>query len=259
MTNPDDEAILRCRRGTHCADARTQPNTQPDGTTITTRTPAWATTPNGLCQMDSTLVLRAIEQLPRDYLELGLLLGKTSRSLDAPTAGTRELPVPIRLGVEALQAEIAWELAIWASAVAEQSGFTFTEAGRHHHRVRYAAGWLTGRWPTLLTLPPTAVVRLDGREERQSGRNPAVGSEEDGVDGALRLLHLHEQVTVIEGRTHRAHQLWSPCPRCQTLALRREEGSPHVDCGRCGHRMNMDQYDQLANVLAVAYGAEVAA
>jgi hypothetical protein len=252
VTSPD-EAILRCRRGPRCADARRHATTQPDGTTNTSHEPAWATTPDGLCQMDTTLVLRAIEQLPRDYLELGILLGKTGRSLDVPIGGTRELPIPIRLGIEALQAEILWELAIWASAVADQSGFTFVEAGRHHHRVRYAAGWLTGRWPALLTLPVTAVVRLDGKEERQSGRSLPVGTEEDGVNGALRLLHLHEQVTFVEGRTHRAHQLWSPCPRCQTLALRREEGSPHVDCGRCGHRMNMDQYDQLAGVLASAY------
>jgi hypothetical protein len=257
VTAPD-ETILRCRRGPHCADTRRHTTTQPDGSTTASHEPAWATTPDGLCRMDTTLALRAIEQLPRDYLELGILLGKTSRSLDAPTGGTRELPVPIRLSVEALQAEILWELAIWASAVAEQSGFTFVEAGRHHHRVRYAAGWLTGRWPALLTLPVTAVVRLDGKEERQSGRSLPVGTEEDGVNGALRLLHLHEQVTFVEGRTHRAHQLWSPCPRCQTLALCREEGSPHVDCGRCGHRMNMDQYDQLAGVLAVAYGAEAA-
>ena len=251
MTSPD-ETILRCRRGPHCADTRHGTNTHPDGTTTPQHTPAWATTPNGLCRIDTTLVLRAVEQLPRDYLELGQLLGKTSRSLDTPTAGTRELPVPLRLGILALQEEIAWELSIWGSVVAERDGFHFPHRTRPAHRIRHAAGWLTGRWPTLLTVPPTAVVRLDGRDERRSGRSLAVGSEEDGVDGALRLLRLHEQVAMVEGRTHRAHKLWSPCPRCQTLALRREEGSPHVVCACCGHLMSMDQYDALADVLAHA-------
>jgi hypothetical protein len=253
------ETIRRCRRGDRCADARTHTTTLPDGTTGRARLPAWSTEDGDLCHVDTTHVLRAVEQLPRDYLELGLLLGKTGGSHSAPTGGTRDLPVPLRLGVLTLQEAIVTELAIWAGPVAELDGFSFTETGRPEHRVRYASGWIVGRWPSLLSVPPIDVARLDGREERLSGRNAATLTEEDGVDGALGLLALHERVEQVEGRTHRAHQLWSPCPRCQTLALRREEGSPHVVCQRCGHLMNMDQYDQLADVLAHANGAGAAA
>lgn len=258
MTTPDDVS-LRCRRGTHCTDARRTPTTLPDGSTKRVRMPAWATTPNGLCRMDVTLAQRAVQQLPADYWELSVLLGKTSRPLGTYAASSRDLSVPIRLNVEALQAAIVVELDIWAGPVAEASGMTYIETGRHSHHVRYASGWITGRWPLLLTLPVMDVLRLDGRDERLSGRNPAVSSEEDGVDGALRLLDLHDQVTAVAGRTHRAERLWSPCPRCQRLALERQEGGSHVDCGRCGHRMPLDQYEQLASVLAAAYGDEVAA
>lgn len=257
MTAPTETGL--CRRGTRCADARHQRTTHDDNTTTVEYVPARATTPGGLCRIDTDHTLRAIEQLPRDYVELSLLLGKTSRTLDAPTGGTRELPVPIRLGVEALQAEIAWELTIWGSVVAERDGFEFPHRARPAHRVRHAVGWLTGRWPTLLTLPTTAVVRLDGRDERLSGRSTAIASEEDGVDGALRLLWLHDRAMATGGHTRRVHRLWSPCPRCQTLALRREEGSPWVDCACCAHRMSLDAYEELADVLAHAYRPEAAA
>lgn len=257
MTTPDDTS-LRCRRGKRCTDARRVRTTQEDGSTTTIRMPAWATAPNGLCRMDVTLAHRAIQQLPADYWELSVLLGKTSRPLGTYASSSRELAVPIRLNVEALQAAIVVELDIWAGPVAEASGMTYIEAGRDSHHVRYASGWITGRWPLLLTLPVMDLLRLDGHEERLSGRNPAIASEEDGVDGALRLLDLHDQVTALAGRTHRAERLWSPCPRCQRLALERQEGSAHVDCQRCGHRMPLDQYEQLASVLAAAYGDEVA-
>ncbi|HEY3482626.1 MAG TPA: hypothetical protein VGL02_27385 [Streptomyces sp.] len=253
MTSPD-EASLRCRRGTHCTNSRR--TTTADGPV---HTPDWSTTPNGLCRTDTTLTLRAIEQLPRDYWELSHLLGKTAARTDAPTAGTRDLPVPIRLGVLTLQEQIAAELAIWAAPVAELDGFTFTEHGRPEHVVRYATGWITGRWPSLLTLPEITVARLDSSDERLSGRASVHTTDEDGVDGALNLLALHERVEQVEGRTRRAHKLWSPCPRCQTLALRREEGSPWVDCAHCGHRMTLDAYDQLADILAHAYQSGAAA
>lgn len=257
MTAPD-EATLRCRRGTRCTDARRTPATQPDGSTKRVRVPAWATDPNGLCRMDATLVYRAVQQLPADYWELSVLLGKTARPLGTDASSSRDLAVPIRLNVEALQTAIVVELDIWAAPVAEHSGMTYTEAGRSSHHVRYASGWITGRWPLLLDLPVMAVLRLDGDDERVSGRNPTVASEEDGVDGGLRLLHLHDQVTAVAGRTHRAERLFSPCPKCQRLALERQEGAGHVDCQRCGHRMPLDEYEQLASVLAAAYGDEAA-
>ncbi|MDX3661305.1 hypothetical protein PV646_28705 [Streptomyces sp. ID05-26A] len=257
MTTPD-EISLRCRRGKNCIDARAQRVTLPDGDSARVRMPAWATSPNGLCRQDVTLTLRAAQQLPADYWELSVLLGKTSRPLSTYASSSRDLAVPIRLNVEALQAAIVVELDIWAAPVAEHSGMTYVEAGRGSHHVRYASGWITGRWPLLLAVPVTTVMRLDGHDERLSGRNPTVTSDEDGVDGALRLLDLHDQVTALAGRTHRAEKMWSPCPLCQRLALERQEGSNLVGCKLCGHLMTLDDYERLASVLAAAYGDEVA-
>ena len=258
MSTPDDVSLL-CRRGRRCTDARRTRTTLEDGTTTTARVPAWATAPNGLCRMDTTLAHRAIQQLPADYWELSVLLGKTARPLGTYAASSRELAVPIRLNVEALQTAIVVELDLWAAPVAEASGMTYAETGRASHRVRYASGWITGRWPLLLTLPAMDVLRLDQDDEHLSGRAGFANSEEDGVDGALQLLDLHDQVTALADRTHRAHRLWSPCPKCSRLSLERQEGSGHVDCTLCGHRMPLNEYEQLASVLAAAYGDEAAA
>lgn len=254
----DSEPSQRCRRGTRCADATRQRVTAEDGSTSRVRLPAWATTPGGLCRMDTTLAYRAIQQLPADCAELSTLLAKTSRPIGVYASSSRDLSVPIRLNVEALQAKIVVELDIWAAPVAEFSGFTYTEIGRGGHRAHYASGWIVGRWPLLLQLPVMTVARLDGDDERLSGRNPVVLADEDGVDGALRLLRLHDQVTDIAGRTHRAERLWSPCPQCQRVALERQEGADHVDCACCGHRMTLAEYERRASVLAVAYEDEVA-
>lgn len=259
MNHDQQEATLRCRRASHCADAQTHKNTNPDATTNSARIPAWATTPNGLCRMDTTIVRRAIEQLPADYFELSVLLGKTSSGSTEYVAASRELPVPIRLNVEALSAAIVVELDLWAAPVAEASGFTYIETGRPEHRVKHASGWITGRWPVLLDLPPIDITRIDGRDETTSGRNPLVYSEEDGVTGALALHRLHEQVTNLAGRSHRAHRLNAPCPRCQRLTLERQEGAARVDCILCGHYMTLDAYEQLTNVLVGAHSPGVAA
>lgn len=257
MTTPD-EASLRCRRGKACTDARAQRVTLPDGESARVRMPAWATAPNGLCQLDTTQARSAISFLDMDYDELSVLLGKTSQPLSSYASSSRDLAVPIRLNVEALQTAIVVELDIWATPVAEASGMTYTETGRGSHHVDYGIGWIIGRWPLLLTLPPMAVARIDGRNERLSGRNPIVVTEEDGVDGALRLLDLHDQVTALAGRTHRAHRMWSPCPQCQRLALERQEGSGHVDCTECGFRETLDSYEKRAEVLATAYEGKAA-
>jgi len=258
VTHPD-EATLLCRRGPRCANTTPTTTTLSDGTTLRAHVPDRATTPGGLCRTDLNRARAAIDQLPRDYLELSLLLGKSGARTDLPTTGTRERPVPLRLGVLALQEEIATELALWAGPVAELDGFVFTERGRPEHLVRYASGWIIGRWPSLLAVPLTTVARLDGRDERLSGRSGVDVTEEDGVDGALRLLELHERTEAVEGRTHRAHRLYLPCPNpaCQRMTLERQEGSDRVDCRRCGHRMPLDEAERLTGILAAAYEGRV--
>jgi hypothetical protein len=286
VTDPD-EASLRCRRGDRCTNTHPTTHTRPDGTTSRDHIPDWATTPGGLCRTDTTRVQRALEQLPRDYLELSLLLGKTGSTLDAPTGGTRELPVPIRLGVLGLQEDIVAEVDLWAEAVADHAGLPWhTQSARAEQAVRagrmLAAGCtlLAAHLDTLLTLPPVdQVAWVPGEAHVQLARCPGghwhpeggvcrevhvrevwhddhrQWAARDGIDGALALLGLHERAEQVEGRTHRAHRLWAPCPnpQCQALALERPEGSDRVNCRRCLNTWSLEEYEQRASILASAY------
>lgn len=286
MTAPA-EPDQRCRRGPRCANT-----TRQHTTTGTHHLPDWATTPDGLCRTDTTKTLRAVQQLPRDYLELSLLLGKTGSRIDAPTGGTRERPVPLRLGVLTLQEEITYQVDLWAEAVADHHNLPWhpqnartaraTQAGR-----ALAAGCalLATHLDALLALPPVEHLAWTTGEPRVQrvhcpgghwhpdggicpelhvrqvwGDDHREWQQHDGVDGALALLGLHERVEQVEGRTHRAHRLWSPCPNpaCQALALERQEGSGHVDCRRCGHREPLERYEVRADVLAKAYEGSAA-
>jgi hypothetical protein len=287
VTAPD-EAALRCRRGPRCGNTTRHTLIGGGGLHL----PDWATTPGGLCRTDTTKTLRAVEQLPRDYLELGLLLAKTGSRVDAPTGGTRERPVPLRLGVLTLQEEITAEVELWAEAVADQHGLPWHSQNARTARATHAgralaAGCtlLSTRHDALLALPPVGHLAWAPSEPRVQratcpgghwhtdggvctdvhvrevwGDDRREWQERDGVDGALALLALHERVEQVEGRTHRAHRLWSPCPEptCQALALERPEGAGHVYCRRCGHREPLERYEERADVLAKAYEGSAA-
>lgn len=247
----DDEVLLRCRRGPRsCVDV--QPHdvvvTMIEGRREVTRNlrdrvPAWATVRGGLCRSDTQVVRRAVEQLPADYRELWELVGKGSTGGGAMVSSSRELPVPIRLGVEALAASILTELERWAVEVADGAGFVLN-GGRPQARADCAGGWLAALPGRFLQLPPMRVLRHT--------RFGPVVDEEDGVDGAIMLLTLHDQVTSLAGRDERAERLWTPCPYCHRVTLEHPEGRDFVHCVRCAHRMSWADYAEQVRGLADA-------
>jgi hypothetical protein len=247
----DDPSSL-CYRAEACTDTRTRQITNPDNTTGRVRIPARATQPGLLCRMDTTMTATAIQQLPMDYLELSTLLGK-STTTEVLTSGTRELPIPIRLGVAVLAEEIVDEAERWAEVVAASVGDWYAPAGTLLERVTAAADRVAGQFEPLLRLPATWHARLDTSEHTQSGKDTIRYTEEAGIDGALRLLALHERTTQLAGRTRRAERLHAPCPKCHRLALEHEEGSDRVGCRRCGEPMPLAAYERHAGVLTVAY------
>lgn len=248
----DDETSWLCARRNHCTDARTETVHNDDGTTSRVRQPARATAAGLLCRTDTTAVRAAVQQLPMDFLELSTLLRKTSTS-EPPISGTREPPVPIRLGVAVLADAILEEAERWAEQLAESTGFWYLPAGTRLHRLRYAVGWLAGLYERLLRLPASWHARLDPTEELTSGKDSVSYQLETGLAGALRLLDLHDRTRMLAGRSHRAERMNAPCPKCHRLALERQEGQSHVDCLRCGYRTTLDDYEESASVLAASY------
>jgi hypothetical protein len=251
----DDPSML-CYRASACADTRTRAVTLPDGTPGRVRVPARATDPGLLCRMDTTTTHAAIQQLPMDYLELSTLLAKGAAT-GIPTSGTRELPVPIRLGVAVLGEQIVDEVERWAEVVAAAAGDWHVPAGSQLERVTSAADRIAGQFEELLHLPPDWHQRLDTTEHTRSGCDVARYTWEAGIDGALRLLYLHERTTLLAGRTQRAERLHAWCPNCHRIALERDDGSPNVNCRRCLHRMSLDDYEEHAGALAHGYEAHV--
>lgn len=247
-----DDPSTRCYRGPQCGDARKRAVELDDGTTRRYLIPEQATEPGLLCRLDTTLVRSAVQQLPMDYLELSTLLGKTL-TIEAPTSGTRELPVPIRLGIAVLADAILDELERWAERLADSVGMWYVAAGTRGDRIRFAGGWLAGLPERLLRLPATWHMRLDPTEQHLSGKDSTRWEHESGLDGALRLLDLHERTTMLAGRGRRPEHLNAPCPACGRLALEHDEGASHVDCRRCGERMSLDRYERHAGVLTRFY------
>lgn len=254
-----------CRRGRDCTDAQDRDVVVDGGdqdTAVTVRRlmPAPAAVPGGLCPLCTSGVRHALQQLPADYRELHGLLGKGSGGGGMPVSGSRELQVPIRLGVDALAHAILDEVERWAPSVAYRCGFPFWRSGRPQDRVEHASGWLLHRLPQFLRLPVRAVARLDGRETRmRSGRNPQRRSWEDGVDGAVVLLRLHDQVGAVAGRVERSVRLSMPCPECGRRAMEQPDGPTglrdYAHCTRCHHTMSMDSYRQQSMLLAASDGA----
>jgi hypothetical protein len=228
----------RCRRANRCPERERLA----DGTVLGGQIPAT----DGLCPSCTRHTEQAITELPVDYTELDMLLGKTSAIGGPLVGGTRELPVPIRLSIEAVQAAIVHEVWCWAESVAEvmRIGWDSYDTGhsRPGFRVQRATRLLGSATSVLLSLRNVVHIGWD------TDRPAAV--ERDGITGALLLLDLHHQTRQVAGRTRLVHRLPAPCPRCWFSALERPNGDDIITCTNCARRYTWDEYDKLCNALA---------
>lgn len=238
-------------------------------------------TRDGLCRICTDHVSQAIRHLPLDVAELTVLMAANGASSNTgKIRSTPTPPIPIRVGIEALRAEIDDELQCWAEPVAERLGIDWDTDARHHsrlgHRVQAAARLLAAAVPTLLVLgaQEQPAWTADGRPalsvDLESDPGPAAWailerdmtwpyrpiratSVRSGIDGALHLMELHRQVFAAAGRTKLVHRLTGPCPWCGQRTLTRENGASQVVCesGRCrGREVPERYYDWLAAVVA---------
>lgn len=228
----------RCIRVDRCADATTV-----DGV----RVGAAVNTSAGLCLADERHVARAIEALPRDYVGLHLAIGKASTGTTEFVASSRELPVPLRLDVEALQAEIVAEAVRWAEPVAEAVGHAWDTQHARDSRpgplLTQACALLAGRLSVLLALRGVPQLVWDVDHHRTV-------LERDGVDGALRLLDLHHRAGRVLAVDRKVYRLPEPCPRCSVSALEHVDGADEVHCAACAAGFTWDRYRALTDPLA---------
>jgi hypothetical protein len=225
----------RCRRGQYCADWETAEDK---------RIGRRIEKPDGLCNTCTRHVERTIAELPIDYVSLNTILGKGATVGGEPVRMTKELPVPIRLHIEALQRAMVYEVDLWATSVASAMRVQWNPPGG----VR--PGWRLDRACSLLAT--SLDTFLDLRDEKHTvweyGHRYAIAR--DGVDGALTMLRLHHRARVFLGATKLVHQLPVPCPRCEAMALEREDGSDCIECRECNRPYTWTEYEHLCLILA---------
>lgn len=226
-------------------------------------------TERGLCTVCTQTVRNEIPHLAADYRELASLLPAGGDATGEMVTSTRDLPVPIRLSVEALMKAIDVEVTVWAEQVATAIGAEWDAAAAHSSRgavrVGAAVDILANTTDTLTTLP--AVTRDVYRHgERAYSWHPVPATEDssddgagwwealyrtqDGLDAALTMLELHDRTRILAGRGELVHRLPAPCPRCDRLTLVRPNGKDHVECEACHHRWPESDYTRLCLVLA---------
>lgn len=259
----------RCVRGDRCADAELVGGVKVGGTT---------NTETGLCVTCTTHVARAIEALPEGYVGLALALGKSGSADGELVSSSRELPVPVRLEVEALQRELVDEVEVWAEAVAGVLDVRWdTQASRDSRAGRVltrGCALLANHMPVLLALRDFEYLAwVPGRLLEQSvkcvgGHWTAEGGictedhwkpvwqdgyrepvTRDGVSAALGLLALHHRVRKAVGIDRLVRRLREPCPHCRVAGLTHADGADVVDCRQCGIRFTWDEYRRRTDPL----------
>lgn len=230
----------RCRRGTRCPERERFDDNTVLGGAIPTE--------DGICLSCMRDTEQSITALPADYVELDMALGRGSSAGGAPVSGTRELPVPIRLAVEAMQSEIVHETSCWAESCAEvlcaDWDSQLDRDSRPGVRLQRAARLLAGSLSVLLALRDVCHITWDDGHRTEATR--------DGVTGAVILLDLHWRARATLGRTRRVERLRTACFGCDRAALEHPDGADIVTCAACHLWWTWDDYLELSDPLLAA-------
>lgn len=240
----------QCRRAERCAEWVWWDTTHPDtGAPTRLRVGADINSTDGLCLACIRHTERALSDLPRDYTELAMLLGRTGNTAGEPVSGSRELPVPIRLGVEAVQAAMVAEATCWAEAVAETLQVEW-DSHRVDHHTRPGVALQRAAHLLANAMSPLLAVRGWTRMVWQPDGCTPIPETRDGVDGAVTLLELHHQARRILGVTRVVFRMPAPCGGCRRLTLCQDNGGDTIYCTWCPRRYTEDEYDTYAHALA---------
>lgn len=219
----------RCGSSGRCVD-RERVDTRWEGAQLSSAT--------GLCPRCVHRLRRTLRALPMDVLELNQLVAATGTDHRSKVSGSRELPVPIRLGIVELRANLVTEVWFWAEVVSAATGSA-----------------LRITWPReqvdLLALRTKAAA--DFLEIRIAD---LLGEEViEGLAGALVLQELHHRVRRVAGRTKLVHRLTPACPWCDARALVRHNGSDRVECEGCGKDIDEKHYSWFVKTLVAQEAA----
>ncbi|HEX5522818.1 MAG TPA: hypothetical protein VFX53_05190 [Pedococcus sp.] len=229
----------RCVRAGRCVAADI--DTQSDR-----RRGAATSLPDTVCDGCAERVVRALRELPRDYVALEAILGHHARAVEK-VSGSPELPVPPRLDVLVAQADIDIELSTWAAPVAAELNIVWDVARMAAQR----PGPRLTRAARLLAVNVVLLLRL-GPVEVMGWTYGPVRTTRTGVEGALRLLDLHQRAQLLITGGPGDSRLSVPCPSCEGVLIRRN-GADHVECQGCPRTWPEADYRRLCVILAEDY------
>lgn len=176
-----------------------------------------------LCRRCWTQMEQTVAELPAvfDWLHRSLPAGGGGRG-DVIT-GTRDKPVPIRVGVHDHRQQIQATLVSWVRLVCEERGLR----GPDRSDPEATATWLGHQLDWCAGQPWVEDLSAEMRDLARDA---------------------HRLAPWQAGR----HHLPAPCPNpnCGCLALVRYDGDDAVQCSECGERWAEDTYRRLAFVLA---------
>jgi hypothetical protein len=201
----------------------------------------------------------AVGKLLFDYDGLADQLGEQHTSAGELVSGTRERPIPLDTGADALMAEIVHTATTWWWALSYVRGGLAGQVVPQHPRLRLQAALqvLMPRLRDLAGLGPV-MVRPTGVEDDLTRM--------DGWQGLLHLEHLHDRAVTAVGLTDPVTSLWGACPECgsdtvtrdagateQTaLAVRNGDETVYCRARGCGYRATRDAYQEYAGLAAAA-------
>lgn len=240
-----------CARGSHCAARDAHGN------------PAYG--PRPFCDPDRDNIHQCLSWLPEAYLDLYLRLGDKPRGMDRIT-GTRDIPVPINLGIDAAMRELVDITASWAERVVDVARLTALQdgpqqPGRYLTRI---IPILTAHLDVLLGLPYAPMTRhvsLAEAAELNPGTLGVVHEDAgyaevfidlDGAGAGLEILTLRRRTRHLLGLTPRHQDLAVPCWACGVRTVRRFDGGAGLDdearCTTCGEPYTYARYQELLNI-----------
>lgn len=203
---------------------------------------------DGLCITCTRVAVFAINELPRDYVDLSVALEHGVIGMTDLVSATKDLPAPLRISVAAVAAEMVRVAVMFAEPVAERLRIDWdsTLMGRHAR-----PGYALQRATRMLGHHISVLLALRDIEIEMWSENGWYHNHEptDGISGALALMELHHAARGILGHTKLVHELprSAPCPACGGQLVR-DNGDDNVHCVRCPEKWSETDYRRLVLV-----------
>jgi len=206
-----------------------------------------------LCPWCLRVAERDVHALALDYRDLEQLLPPSiGQWHDGQPGSGADPPVPLRLGVGALQEDIAWVLAAWADVVCDNQRLSDPPVRvRPYTAVQVAVRILAPRLDVLARVRRAVlwsypVCQAHGSWDSDGcARGP---SERSGAAGVLDLGYLRARARTVLGLTRPVWRVPGICPDCRgdEVLCREVQGKDRdtVSCERCGESRPYADYER---------------